>query len=143
MPPSSKRPTLTSGFPPDSPLARLANQTQTEFELGFFAGILERHPAFVEVLRLHAQNLSLMGRHADLLEIDRRWVELRPSDPVAHYNLACSLALTGDGEQALQTLRTALECGYPDLRHLSEDQDLESLHQDPRFQELIRDFEAC
>ena len=34
-------------------LARLAEQSQLDFELDFYAGILERHAGYVDVLRAH------------------------------------------------------------------------------------------
>ena len=44
-------------------LARLAAQPQIEFELDFFAALLERRPDFVEALKAHAKNLALARRH--------------------------------------------------------------------------------
>ena len=41
-------------------------------------------------------------------------VQLRPNDPLAHYNLACSYALLKRTEQALKILRRAVEGkGHP------------------------------
>ena len=42
---------------------------------------------------MQGNNLTLKGRYADGLQIDKRLVGLRPQDPLAHYNLACSFAL--------------------------------------------------
>src|SRR4051812_18087245 len=70
-------------------LSRLAEQSQLDFELDFFAGILDRAVGYVDVLRAHGNNLTLKGRYADGLEIDKKLIQLRPSDALAHYNLAC------------------------------------------------------
>ncbi len=124
-----------------SPLARLAEQSQLDFELDFYAGILERNPDYVDVLRHMGNNLTLKGRYAQGLQIDKRLVQLRPSDPLAHYNLACSYALLKRPEQSLKALRRAVELGYRDFRYMREDRDLDSIRHDPRFRQLLREFE--
>jgi tetratricopeptide (TPR) repeat protein len=122
-------------------LARLANQSQLEFELDFYNGILERYPCYVDALRAHANNLTLKGRYAEGLQVDKRLVQLRPTDPLAYYNLACSYALLKRPEQAIKTLRRAIELGYRDFRYMKEDRDLDSIRQDPRFRQLLREYE--
>ena len=120
---------------------RVADQNQLDFELEFYARILERHPAYVDVLRVQGNNLTLKGRYAEGLQIDKRLVHLRPHDPLAHYNLACSYALLKKPELALKTLRKAVELGYRDFRYMREDRDLDSIRQDPRFRQLLREYE--
>ncbi len=122
-------------------LARPADQNQLDFELDFFGGILERRPDYVDVLRVMGNNLTLKGRYAQGLQIDKRLVQLRPSDPLAHYNLACSYALLRRPDHALRTLRRAVELGYRDFRYMKEDRDLDSIRQDPRFRQLLREYE--
>jgi tetratricopeptide (TPR) repeat protein len=124
-----------------SPLARLGDQNQLEFELDFFSAILKRYPDYVDVLRVLGNLLTLKGRYADGLQIDRRLVQLRPNDPLAHYNLACSYALLKRPDQALKTLRRAVELGYRDFRYMREDRDLDTIRHDPRFRQLLREYE--
>ena len=57
------------------------------------------------------------------------------------FNLACSYALLKRPDQALKTLRRAVELGYWDFRYMREDRDLESIRHDPRFRQLLRDYE--
>jgi tetratricopeptide (TPR) repeat protein len=121
--------------------ARVADQNQLEFELEFFGGVLERSPDYVDVLRIMGNLLTLKGRFAEGLQIDRRLVQLRPNDPLAHYNLACSYALLKRLDQSLRTLRRAVELGYRDFRYMKEDHDLEAIRHDPRFRQLLREFE--
>jgi hypothetical protein len=132
----SSEPTSTGSRP-----ARQTDQSQTDFELDFFGGILERLPDYVDVLRVMGTNLTLKGRYAQGLQIDKRLVDLRPTDALAHYNLACSFALTSRPDQAIKTLRRAVELGYCDFRYMREDRDLESIRQDPRFRALMREYE--
>jgi tetratricopeptide (TPR) repeat protein len=124
-----------------SVLNRMANQSQLDFELDFYGGILDRNPCYVDALRAHANNLTLKGRYAEGLQVDKRLVQLRPNDPLAHYNLACSYALLKRPEQAIKTLRRAVELGYRDFRYMREDRDLDSIRHDPRFRQLMREYE--
>jgi tetratricopeptide (TPR) repeat protein len=121
--------------------ARVADQHQLDFELEFFSGVLERCPDYVDVLRILGNLLTLKGRFQEGLHIDRRLVQLRPTDPLAHYNLACSYALLKRLDQSLKTLRRAVELGYRDFRYMKEDHDLEAVRRDPRFRQLLRDYE--
>jgi tetratricopeptide (TPR) repeat protein len=124
-----------------SSLGRPVEQNQLDFEIEFFGAILERLPDYVDVLRQMGNNLTLKGRYAHGLQIDKRLIQLRPTDPLAHYNLACSYALLKRPDQALKTLRRAVELGYRDFRYMREDRDLETVRHDPRFRQLLREFE--
>jgi tetratricopeptide (TPR) repeat protein len=129
--------TTTSSMP-----IRTAEQlSQLDFELDFFEGLLQRNPDFVDALRVHGNNLTLKGRYADGLKIDRRIVELRPRDALAHYNLACSYSLLKKVDPALRALRKAIELGYRDFRFLREDRDLDAVRGDPRFRQILRESE--
>jgi tetratricopeptide (TPR) repeat protein len=120
---------------------RAADQGQLDFELEFYGRILERFPDFVDVLRVQGNNLTLKGRYAEGLQIDRRLIQLRPNDALAHYNLACSYALLKKVDPALKMLRKAIELGYRDFRYMREDRDLDAVRHDPRFRQLLREFE--
>ncbi len=123
-------------------LARLANQTQQEFELEFFAGVLSQHAEYVEALKAHAKNLAQAKRHDEGVEIDSRITHLRPTDSLAHYNLACSYALTRRLDEAIEALRRAVELGYRDFPFMQQDSDLDPVRKDPRFRALLREFKS-
>jgi tetratricopeptide (TPR) repeat protein len=129
-------PTSTS-----SPIARLGDQSQLDFEIDFLGGILQRKADYIDCLRVMGNNLTLKGRYTQGLAIDKRLVQLRPHDPLAHYNLACSYALLKRSDLALRSLRRAVELGYRDFRYMKEDHDLDSIRHDPRFRQLLRDYE--
>jgi tetratricopeptide (TPR) repeat protein len=124
-----------------SALARPAEQSQLDFEIEFFGRVLERYPDYVDVLRVQGNNLTLKGRYHEGMQIDRKLVELRPNDALVHYNLACSYALLRRPDQAIKTLRRAVELGYRDFRYMRQDRDLDSIRHDPRFRQLLREFE--
>ena len=126
----------TKSFHPS--VKRLAEVSQIDFELGFFASILRREPAFADVLRCQAELLSRKGLHEQALELDRRLILLRPVDSVIRYNLACSLASNGLLSESMSELRLAVELGYHDLEHLLSDPDLDALRDLPDYQALLR-----
>ena len=126
-----------------SPQPRGSEQTQVDFEIEFYGGILQRAPDFVDVLRIMGNLLALKGRTAEDLLVDKRLVQLRPGDALAHYNLACSYSLLKKPDLSIKTLRRAVELGYRDFRYIREDHDLDAIRQDPRFRQLLREFEAC
>jgi tetratricopeptide (TPR) repeat protein len=123
-------------------LAELADESQIDFEIKFFGAVLDSYPDYVDVLRVMGNNLTLKGRIKDGLEIDRRLVRLRPGDPLAHYNLACSYALLKRTDQAIKALRRAVELGYRDFRYMRQDRDLDSIRNDPRYRQLLREYEG-
>jgi tetratricopeptide (TPR) repeat protein len=123
------------------PPARVADQNQLDFELDFFTAVLACNADYVDVLRVMGNLLTLKGRFADGLQIDKRLTTLRPNDALAHYNLACSYALLKRPDQSLKTLRRAVELGYRDFRYMREDHDLDSIRHDPRFRQLLREYE--
>jgi len=94
------------------------------------------------VLMVLGNLLTLKGKYAEGLAIDKRLVRLRPADALAHYNLACSYSLLKRIEMSLKTLRLAIQLGYSDFRYMKEDTDLESIRHDPRFRQLIKDGEG-
>jgi hypothetical protein len=54
----------------------------------------------------------------------------------AAYSIACCHAMLGEKEQALKWLERSLELGFRYLQQVRTDEDLKSLHGDPRFTEL-------
>lgn len=111
-----------------------------DFEISFYEKVIREKPDYIDALIPLAEAYTKKGRYQEGLEIDKRLVKLRRSDPMIHYNLACSLALVGDSEDALLMLRRAIALGYRDLDHLRRDPDLKNLYGHPDFQELIKNF---
>jgi tetratricopeptide (TPR) repeat protein len=126
---------------PTFTLEQMAEQSQIDFELEFFGRILTCFPDYVDVLRVMGNNLTLKGRIREGLDVHRRLVRLRPHDPLAHYNLASSYALFKRVDAAIQSLRKAIELGYRDFRYIRQDRDLDSIRNDPRYRQLLQEFE--
>ena len=84
---------------------------------------------------------ALTDKLTTVADAVRRLVQLCASDPLAHYNLACRYARLKRPDQCLKTLRRAVELGYRDFRYMREDRDLDSIRHDPRFRQLLREYE--
>jgi hypothetical protein len=77
------------------------------------------------------------GKYAEAAERGRALADAHPDYPELLYNVGCCEALAGEQDRALEHVRTAIEA-YPPLAELAkEDSDLDSLRDDPAFQELI------
>ena len=107
------------------------------FEIRFFESVLRRSPGYTQVVELLGGLYTRQGRIADGLRMDRKLVRLQPGNPTAHYNLACSLALSRRQGDALRVLRVAVNLGYRDLDWMQEDPDLEALRHHPEFVALL------
>lgn len=107
------------------------------FQIDLCLQILQRRPSQIEALQSGAEALTALGYFRDGLELDQRLASLRPKDPTVLYNLACSQALTGLAEEAIDTLEAAYAHGYRDIRHIARDPDLETLRPLHRFQKFL------
>ena len=109
----------------------------SDFELSFFEKLVKEKPNYVDALIPLAEAYTKRGLYEKGLQIDRRLAQLRKRDPIVHYNLACSLALVGEKERAIEILERSIKLGYSDFEHLKRDPDLKSLHGNLKFQLLL------
>ena len=115
---------------------------QSDFEIEFFDRVLARSPDQINVLRALGELLARKGCWERSLKVEERLIALRPYDGVAHYNLACSLAMQGSANQAIDALSRAIDHGYRDFGHLEVDPDLNSLRHLPAYRALVRRYRA-
>jgi len=118
---------------------RSGNSGEFSFEIGFFENLSRRDPKDIRVLEALAHLYTKTGRISDGLRVDRRIVRHDPSNPVAHYNLACSLALRNRKKDAVESLRNAIDRGYSDVQWMLRDDDLENLKGYAPFEQLVRE----
>jgi len=112
--------------------------TGDDFEVRFYEDVLRKDPCEESSLIMLGHMYTRRGQYEKGLEIDRRLVRLRPQDPIAFYNLACSLSLLGRIDEAFEALEQAVAKGYREVDHLMSDSDLASLRRDPRFEPFCR-----
>ena len=114
-----------------------APKSDPQFEIAFYESILSRDPNYSDVIELLGGLYTKQGRIGDGLRMDRKLVKLQPANATAHYNLACSLALSRRKRDALRSLRVAIELGYRDFDWMQQDPDLEELKAHPEFSVLV------
>ena len=115
----------------------MARKEDHSFDISFYESILRRDPSYVEVVEILGGLYTKAGRIADGLKMDRKLVRLQPDNATAHYNLACSLALSKRPAESLATLAQAIALGYDDAEWMASDPDLAALHPRPDFQTLL------
>ena len=108
-----------------------------EFDIRFFESVLRRLPNYAAVVEILGGLYTRQGRIPDGLKMDRRLVKLQPANATAHYNLACSLALSKRKRDALHALHQAVKLGYRDFDWMEQDPDLEGLKRHPAFKSLL------
>ena len=122
--------------PPERAAAKPAR-----FRARIFRAILDRHPDFCDVLRVHGNNLTLKGRYRG-----------RPEDrPAAHraaahrsagaLQLACSYSLLKKIDLSLKASGKASSSATTIFAYTREDRDLDAIKSDPRFRQLLRKFD--
>jgi tetratricopeptide (TPR) repeat protein len=111
-------------------------QKNLDIEIGFLEGVLKRDPHFTDALQILGEDYTRRGRYSEGLRVDERLAELNPTQPLAHYNLACSYSLTGQYNLAFGALERALSLGYCDFRWMSKDPDLSDFRRHPLYRKI-------
>lgn len=111
---------------------------QQRLEMAFLEAVHRRCGSNRRVWEALGELYTRAGRFEDGLAMDLRLAAAFPKDPMVLYNLACSYALTGRRDDALNTLSQAVRFGYADADWMMRDGDLQSIRDDPRFRALVR-----
>lgn len=101
-------------------------------------------PASVADLETQASVAYTAKQYAESARLYRQAVALAANSQRANdeYNEACSLALNGEKDHAVEVLTQAVDDGWGDRDHTGTDSDLISLHGDERFQALLVRMDA-
>jgi len=121
----------------------MSRKEEHSFEIGFYESVLRREPDYADVIELLGGLYTKAGRVADGLEMDNKLVRMRPDNALAHYNLACSLALAGRKAASLASLARAVALGYDDAAWMAKDADLACLKNEPAFLALLAKLEQA
>jgi formylglycine-generating enzyme required for sulfatase activity len=111
--------------PPPTPPGTVARQPDEE----------EKKQAYLRLAR-GSQEAFRAKDYEKALQICRQQMELFPKHPEPYYNQACAQARLGRPEEALASLAKSVELGFSDAAHLRADDDLASLREDRRLEEL-------
>jgi serine/threonine protein kinase/Flp pilus assembly protein TadD len=97
---------------------------------------LELNPDDTRALTLGAAALATLGQPERAMEWANRALAMDPTDSGVLYNVACTYALGGLKDQALETLERAIENGFGHREWLDHDETLSAVRSDPRFEAL-------
>jgi serine/threonine protein kinase/Flp pilus assembly protein TadD len=98
---------------------------------------LELHPDDARALYLGAVALFRLGERSRSLQWARSALAIDPEDCGILYNVACTFALQGKTEEAIDCLEKAMKHAFWYKRWAQHDSDLDSLRGHPRFQALM------
>lgn len=108
-----------------------------EFERDFYETLISEQPNFAEALDCLGSWYTSNGHYEKGLEMDLRLVSIKPEDPYAWYNLACSHSCMGSLAEALNAIKRAVCCGYDDMEYMMKDEDLENLRETEEFKQFF------
>ncbi len=98
---------------------------------------LEFNPGDARALTLGAGCLARLGRPDDAVRWCERSLQIDAEDPVVVYAVACVYAILGMTDDALDGLEKAIASGFGNKKWIENDPDFASLHEHPRFRELV------
>ena len=108
-----------------------------DLEIDICESILKKVPNDIHALTTLGALYTQRGLFEKGLEIDIKLCRLRPDDPSAHYNLACSLSLLEKKDEAVDALEKAVDRGYTDYTHMRSDKDIDNIRDHPLYQRLV------
>lgn len=77
-----------------------------------------------------------------MFELATRASAGHPMNPGEHYNLACAYAVSGQANNALKSLRLAVDKGFNDIELLESDKGLDSLRSKPQFAVIVEELKS-
>jgi adenylate cyclase len=98
---------------------------------------LEIDPTDARAYNLGAVVLANLGEGERARQWTRQAAALAPDDPVVLYNNACTLAVLGLDDEALDALELAIAARVSHWDWITKDPDWERLREHPRFRELL------
>ena len=83
------------------------------------------------------RTLHGMKRYVEAIAANQEAAKAPSQRGIAHFNLACEYALTGEKDKAIDAAAKAIEAGYRAKWRYQKDSDLASIQQDERFKVLL------
>ncbi len=111
-------------------------QRRHRVELEFLEALRARLPKHAPTLEALGHLYTRVGKYEEGLGVDLDITQLKPDEPEAWYNLACSLSMVGRKDDAFVALEKAIDLGYSDFEWMARDPDLKPLQGDPRLARL-------
>ncbi len=102
-----------------------------------FEAIAKKEPANFQAWNQLGAALLALGNYDKAAAAYEKAVALNNNSPIPQYNLACAYARLNDKDKAFAALNKIVSTGFFQPEQISGDTDLASLHNDPRFKELL------
>jgi TolB-like protein/Flp pilus assembly protein TadD len=99
---------------------------------------LELNPDDLRATNLGAAILAKSGNRDGAIDYIRRSLEIEPEDANILYNIACAYSQLGMSDEALSSLKMAVDKGYADREWMEHDSDFASIRATPRFQAIAQ-----
>ncbi len=99
---------------------------------------LSKHPDDSRSRVYYATDLAQVGRYDEAKVEAAKALELSPGDPLMLYNAACCYARMNENKLAVDALRKSMAAGLEDIEWTKRDPDLEGLHNEPEYIELMK-----
>ena len=106
-----------------------------------YAKVLEDHPEHEHAIMERGLTLHLQGKLDEAIVWHRRAAETKSYDQYGLYNIACYHSLKGNPDAAFVFFDKAIEAGMVDIMHFEEDEDLDPIRKDSRYEETLRKAE--
>ena len=119
---------------------KTVEDSSIDFEFNFYKSLYKKLPNDKRLLSILAEMYTRNGEIDKGLKLDKKLVEIDASNSTAHYNLACSLSLKENFQDAIEALRKSISLGYCDFNWMLEDKDLSTLRETEYFERLKRDL---
>ena len=102
---------------------------------------LEVDPEDCIVMSRMALTYAVIGERSKALEVVKKVEDIQSDDGIALYNCGATYTLLGKKDKALSYLNAACEKGFMNVIHwFKNDPYLESIRNDPEFQEMLSKY---
>ena len=112
-----------------------------DFCISFFEDLYRRRKKDTAIVQILGNLYATKGDRKSSFRMDKRYAQLVPLNPVAHYNLACDYALVKRLPEAIKSLKTAMTLGYNDMQWIRDDVDLDPIRHEASFKKLIASYQ--
>ena len=114
-----------------------AKEGNPEAAMAAYRTLIDKDASDAEAWLELGRTLHGLKRYREAIDANLKAVKGEPQRAKASFNLACSYALIGEKDKAIESAAQAVSAGYRVKWSYENDPDLESLRGDKRFQSLL------
>lgn len=115
-------------------------QATAQRGIGLAQQHLELNSKDARAIYLACGSMIQLGMYQQAMQWSEKALAIDPNDPMINYNVACCYAQAGEPDKALDCLEKARGSGSLSAGWLKNDSDLFSLHDLPRFKQLLAEL---